>query len=176
MAVAHDPELQECKRTIDLLEYVKRAGYEARRGDGGRGLTVLDHPNRDRIVVAKSPSGVWIYASVPDYEPRAAAEPPERAFERLRACIARSRDKGSIVEFVQERDGTARVGEVGLETVRERLREYRATRIPLDFESALQPPKEVSRRARIARPGSERTPAQEAEAEGGVPRSREAGD
>jgi hypothetical protein len=159
MAIAHDRELQEFKRTIDLLEYVQSAGYEPRRGDGGRGLTVLDHPNRDRIVVAQSPSRVWIYASVPDYEPRAATESPERAFERLRACIVGSRDKGSIVEFVQARDRTARKGEVGVETVRERLREYRAIRFPLDLEGPLNPPKEVSR-PRID-PGGERNLAEQ---------------
>jgi hypothetical protein len=174
MTVAHDPELQQFKRTIDLLEYVKKAGYEPRTHDGGRGLTVLDHPDRHRIVVARSPSGVWIYASVPDYEPRTTSESPERAFERLRACILRSRDKGSIVEFVQQRDWTARDGEVGLETVRERLREYRVSRFPLDFEGPLNPPKEMSRpAARIALPGGEPSLAQGAAAAHEVPRNPE---
>jgi hypothetical protein len=173
MAIAHDRELQEFKRTIDLLEYVQSAGYEPRRGDGGRGLTVLDHPNRDRIVVAQSPSRVWIYASVPDYEPRAASESSERAFERLRTCIMRSGDKGSIVEFVQARDRTARDGEVGVETVRERLREYQAARLRLDLEGPLNPPKEVGR-PRIDPPGGERNLAEQRAAAKDVAGSPEA--
>jgi hypothetical protein len=147
MTLAHDPELHRFKHTIDLLEYAKKAGFEPRRSDGGKGLTVLDHPNRDRIVVAKSPGGAWIYARVADYEPRAANESPEKAFERLRASIARSGDKGSIVEFVQRRDRTAGAGEVGVETVRERLREYRASGLPLDFEGPLRPPQDRDPRA-----------------------------
>jgi hypothetical protein len=75
MATRHDPELEQFKRSIDLVEYAKKTGYEPRPNDGAHGLTVLDHPNRDRIVVARSPSGPWIYASVTDYEPRAPGEP-----------------------------------------------------------------------------------------------------
>ena len=51
----HDPELELFKRTVDLAEYAKRAGYELRPQDGAPGLTVLDHPNRDRIVVGQQP-------------------------------------------------------------------------------------------------------------------------
>jgi hypothetical protein len=50
----HDPELEEFKRTIDLVEYAKKTGYEPRPNDGALGLTVLDHPNGDRVVVAAS--------------------------------------------------------------------------------------------------------------------------
>jgi hypothetical protein len=78
--------------------------------------------------VARSPGGPWIYASVTDYEPRAPGEPAEHALARLRHCIDRAKDKGSIVEFVQQRDWTARRGEVPLEHVRERLREGIARR------------------------------------------------
>jgi hypothetical protein len=67
----HDPELEELKRAIELVEYAKKTGYEPRPNDGALGLTVLDHPNGDRIVVARSPSGPWMYASVTDYAPRA---------------------------------------------------------------------------------------------------------
>jgi hypothetical protein len=136
----HDPELEGFKRTIDLVEYAKKAGYQERPEDGASGLTVLDHPNRDRIVVARNPSGPWIYASVPDYVTRAPGESEAHALARLRHSIHRATDKGSIVEFVQERDRTARHGEVPLERVRERLSTFRGTGLPLDFDGALRPP------------------------------------
>ncbi|HTB74303.1 MAG TPA: hypothetical protein VK762_13720, partial [Polyangiaceae bacterium] len=75
MTKLHDPELELFKRAIDLPDYAKRAGYELRPQDGAPGLTVLDHPNRDRIVVGQHPNGPWIYASVPDYTLRAPGEP-----------------------------------------------------------------------------------------------------
>ena len=136
----HDPELERFQRTTDLVEYAKRAGYEARPHDGAPGLTVLDHPNRDRIVVARSAASPWIYASVPDYVPRAPGEPEAQALARLRHCIDRSTDKGSIVEFVRERGSAARPGEVSLERVRERLRAFHATGLGLDVDGALRPP------------------------------------
>ena len=80
----HDPELELFKRTVDLADYAKRAGYELRPQDGAPGLTVLDHPNRDRIVVGQHPNGPWVYASVPDYTLRAPGEPAEQALARLR--------------------------------------------------------------------------------------------
>jgi hypothetical protein len=136
----HDPELELFKRSLDLADYAKRAGYQVRPEDGAPGLTVLDHPNRDRIVVGRHPNGPWIYASVPDYTPRARSEPAEQALARLRGAIDRSRDKGTIVEFVQQRDPLARRGEVALDQVPDRLRGFRATGLPLDFEGALRPP------------------------------------
>jgi hypothetical protein len=136
----HDPELELFKRTVDLADYAKRAGYELRPQDSAPGLTVLDHPNRDRIVVGQHPNGPWIYASVPDYALRAPSEPAEQALARLQGAIHRSQDKGTIVEFVQQRDPSARRGDVPLDQIRDRLRTFRATGLPLDFEGALSPP------------------------------------
>jgi hypothetical protein len=136
----HDPELELFKRSVDLVDYAKKAGYEPRPHDGAPGLTVLDHPNRDRIVVAQNPGGPWIYASVPDYVPKAADEPSEQALARLRHAIDGTRDKGSVVEFVQQRDPLARSVEVTPDQVRYRLRSFRAHELPLDFEGALTPP------------------------------------
>ena len=141
MSALHDSELEHFKRTIDLVEYAKKTGYEVRAIDVPKDVVFLQHPNRDRIVVAQRPNGAWIYASVTDYEPRSAAESPESAARRLRDCIERARDKGSIVEFVQARDWTARRGEVPLERVCERLRTYRDSGLPLDFEGPLHPPR-----------------------------------
>ena len=136
----HDPELELFRRTVDLADYAKRAGYELRPQAGASGLTVLDHPNRDRIVVGQHPNGLWVYASVPDYTLRAPGEPAEQALARLRSAIDRSQDKGTIVEFVQRRDPMAARGVVSLDQVRDRLRSFRATGLPLDLEGALSPP------------------------------------
>ncbi len=136
----HDPELELFKRTLDLADYAKRAGYELRPQDGAPGLTVLDHPNRDRIVVGQHPNGLWVYASVPDYALRPQGEPAEHAVARLRSAIDRSQDKGTVVEFVQQRDPMAGRAGVPLDQVRDRLRSFRATGLPLDFEGALSPP------------------------------------
>ncbi|HEY5146875.1 MAG TPA: hypothetical protein VII82_08910 [Polyangiaceae bacterium] len=136
----HDPELELFKRSVDLADYAKRAGYELRPQDGAPGLTVLDHPNRDRIVVGRHPNGPWVYASVPDYRLRAPSEPEQQALARLRSAIVRSQDKGTIVEFVQQRDPWAQRADVPLDQVRDRLRSFRATGLPLDFEGALSPP------------------------------------
>ena len=151
MATSHDPELEHFKRTIDLRDYAKKTGYEVRPGDTGHAVTFLEHPNRDRIVVARSAAGAWIYASVNTYEPAAPGESPETAEPRLRDCIAATPDKGTIVEFVQQRDWTARQGEVPLEVVRQRLRGYRESGLALDFEGPLTCPTTV----RMLRPGIE---------------------
>jgi hypothetical protein len=140
MPVRHDPELEAFKRTIDLPEYAKRAGYEPCPHGGIKDFIFLEHPNRDRIVVARSPSGHWIYSSVNSYEPREKNESAERALRRLRGCILREQDRGSIVDFVRHRDWTARDGAVSLDVVRERLREYRESGRPLDFEGPLVHP------------------------------------
>ena len=154
----HDPELELFKRSLDLADYAKRAGYELRPKDGAPGLTVLDHTNRDRIVVGQKPNGPWIYASVPDYTLRAPSEPAEQALARLRGAIDRSRDKGTVVEFVQQRDPLARRGEVALDQVRDRLRGFRATGLPLDFEGALRPPPYPGGRERALERGADPLP------------------
>ncbi len=136
----HDPELEGFKRRVDLAQYAEKAGYERRERDGSHGLTVLEHSNGDRIVVARSPLGQWVYASVPDYAPRGAGETETDALARLRQSIQRSADKGSIVEFVQRRDPGTIEREVSLETVRGRLRSFGLVGLPLDFEGALAPP------------------------------------
>ena len=154
----HDPELELFKRSVNLADYAKRAGYQVRPEDGGPGLTVLDHPNRDRIVVGRHPNGPWIYASVPDYTLRAPSEPAAQALARLRGAIDRSRDKGTIVEFVQQRDPLARRGEVAVDQVRDRLRSFRVTGLPLDFEGALRPPPYPGGRERTLERGGEPLP------------------
>jgi hypothetical protein len=154
----HDPELELFKRNVDLIDYARKAGYEPRPHDGAPGLTVLDHPNRDRIVVGRTANGPWIYASVPDYAPRAQDEPSEQALSRLRHAIDRTRDKGSIVEFVQQRDPLARSLEVTPDQVRYRLRSFREHGLPLDFEGALCGPPYGRGRERAADAPRDRPP------------------
>jgi hypothetical protein len=131
MTTPHDPELEQFKRSIDLVEYAKKEGYEPSPLSAGPGvrLLLLDHPSGDRVVVAQRPSGDWIYAAVPGYAPRVAGESAEHALARLRASVDRSTDKGSIVQFVQRREGKAREGHLALERVREHLREFCATQL-----------------------------------------------
>lgn len=93
MKTLHDPEMELFTRAIDLVAFARRTGYEPRPSDGALGVTVLDHPNQDRIVVAKRPDGPWIYASIVDYEPRRPGEAAERAFSRLHRCIDRAKDR-----------------------------------------------------------------------------------
>jgi hypothetical protein len=154
----HDPELEHFKRTFDLADYAKRAGYEPRPRDGAAGLAVLDHSNGDRIVVGRSPLGQWIYASVPDYAPRAAAEPEADALARLRHSIGRSSDKGTIVEFIRQRDPRALEREVPLETARARLRSFGLVELPLDFEGPLSPPPYPRGRERTVERGGDSSP------------------
>jgi hypothetical protein len=135
-----DPELQSFPYRVDLIAFAKQTGYEARAHECSEGLTLLEHPNRDRIVVARCPDGAWIYASANRYEPRSADETSAEAARRLRDCIARTKDKGTIVEFVQARDWTARTRTVSPECVRDRLRLYVREGVPLDFHGALCPP------------------------------------
>jgi hypothetical protein len=47
-------------KSLDLADDAKRAGYQARPEDGAPGLAVLDHADRDRIVVGKHRNGPWI--------------------------------------------------------------------------------------------------------------------
>lgn len=148
-----DPELEEFKRTIDLAEYAKKIGYEPRPSDVDERLTFLEHPKSDRIVVARSSRGEWLYASVSDYEPRAPRESRESALERLRASIARAEDKGSIVEFVQHRDSAVEKGPVSLEIVREHLRAYRGVSVDALLEGLSRAAAQDARQSH-AQPGS----------------------
>jgi hypothetical protein len=143
---ARDPELQSFPYRIDLIAFATQAGYEVRARESDHSITLLEHPNRDRIVVARCPDGAWIYASANRYDPRGADETPAEAARRLRDCIARTKDKGTIVDFVQARDWTARTQAVSLECARERLRDYVREGVPLHFHGALCPPTGLTER------------------------------
>jgi hypothetical protein len=79
-------------------DVAKREGNESwrfRRFAAGGDLAYNGLQRASQIV------GVWIYASVRDYQPRAARESEAHALARLRGCVLGSTDKGTIVEFVQ---------------------------------------------------------------------------
>jgi hypothetical protein len=158
MTTPHDPELEGFRRTIDLVGYAKAAGYVPRPEPLGHGITVLDHPDRGCIAVARKADGIWIYASVNDYPPRAPHEPEAHATARLRACIQFARDKGTIVEFVERQDARALESERPLERVRERLRAFRATGVALDVEERRPPPSRDVDRAPVPAPRNDRHP------------------
>jgi hypothetical protein len=119
-ARAHEEsvELERFKRTIDLVEYAKKAGYEVRASETMGGVTVLAHPNEDRIAVAQNSRGQWAYASLNQYAPPLPNESQAHVWRRLRDAIARTEDKGTIVEFTKTREG-----ERSLDGVRQRLRQ-----------------------------------------------------
>ncbi len=140
MTPRHDRELQEFKKSIDLVEYAKKAGYEVRPFDVGTGLTLLDHPNGDAMIVARTRSGEWIYAGASNYTPRRPGESPDDALARLRLHIRRTRDQGTIVEFAHTRQRTSFWTELPLERVREHLREFQASRGVVDSRQELEAP------------------------------------
>jgi hypothetical protein len=115
------PDLESLKRSVDFAQYARSMGYQENPSDSAPGITVLEHERlRDRIAVARLAGG-GIYARIPDYAPRGPDESDERARQRLRDCITRSSDAGSIVEFVQSNQRRAGRPEPDLERVREHL-------------------------------------------------------
>jgi hypothetical protein len=148
----HDPELEQFKCTIDLVDYAKKAGYDPRPFDVGTGLTLLDHPNGDRMIVARTRSGEWIYAGARDYTPRRPGESPGDALARLRLHVRRTTDQGTIVEFAQSRQRTSYWTELPLERVRERLREFQRPVPALDLERVQRPPAHATHRERSLAP------------------------
>src|SRR2546430_1122258 len=116
-----DLDLDSLKRSIDLTQYARSIGYQERPRDNVPGITVLEHERlADRIAIARLASGS-IYARIPDYATRGAGESDELARLRLRDCITRSNDTGSIVEFVRSSERRAGRGEPDAERVREHL-------------------------------------------------------
>lgn len=88
-------ELQLFKTSINLSEYAASVGYDLDRQASSRNSAVMRHANGDKVVIARSGAGHWIYFSVQD-----------------------DRDNGTIIDFVQKRTG----GDLG--TVRQTLRPW----------------------------------------------------
>jgi hypothetical protein len=124
---ANAEALERMKRDLQLAEYAQTRGYRPSPTDSTPGVTVLEHPtSRDRIAVAKTQDGHWIFAALPDYKtpPPREGQAPDLTRERLRDCIARTRDKGSVVEFVQHCERVAGRPEPSVDQVREHLRRW----------------------------------------------------
>jgi hypothetical protein len=139
-------------RRLDLLEHALRVeGYSLRPGEGGQGIVVLEHSgHRDRVAMAQNREGRWIYASLPDYQPRTEGEPAERAFARLRACIQRSPSTGSGHEFLEhttrlrERDAERRAEALAQAPVNRRIYDFQ----PSPHSTSSPSPEQVAARMR----------------------------
>ena len=88
-------ELAGFKQSINLTEFAASRGYALDRRESSRLSATMRHPNGDKIIIAKSEGGDWIFFSVRD-----------------------DRDNGSIIDFLQHRGG----GSLGL--VRKALRQW----------------------------------------------------
>jgi hypothetical protein len=129
-----DLERLDFQRSIDLVDYARAAGgYRPLPRDSTATLAVLEHPHTlDRIAVARFKDGVWVYARLDGYTPRGADEPAERAEARVRTCIERARDKGTIAQFVQSTQRVLGRDEVSAERVREHLRAWQEAQRALE--------------------------------------------
>jgi hypothetical protein len=124
---ANAEALERTKRDLQLAEYAQKRGYRPSPTGSTPGVTVLEHPtSRDRVAVAKTQDGQWIFAALRDYKtpPPREGQAPDLTRERLRDCIARTRDKGSVVEFVQHCERVAGRPEPSVDQVREHLRQW----------------------------------------------------
>lgn len=82
MQLTRDPELESFKVEIDLRAYAADRGYAFDRKESWRGSSVMRHPNGDKIIVKRDQDQHYVYFSVRD-----------------------ARDNGSIIDFVQNREG-----------------------------------------------------------------------
>ena len=95
-------ELDRFKTSINLTEFAASRGYALDRRESSRASAVMRHPNGDKIVIAQSEGGNWIYFSIRD-----------------------DRDNGTIIDFLQDRGG----GSLG--DVRKVLRNWLGTSRPV---------------------------------------------
>lgn len=73
-------ELDTFKSGINLTEYAAMQGYVIDKRESGRTSATMRHPNGDKIIIGRAPSGHWIYFSVRN-----------------------SSDNGTIIDFIQNR-------------------------------------------------------------------------
>ena len=83
---SRNDELEEMKR-IDLAQYVASRGFVLDRRQSSRSSLVMKHPNGDKLIIAKTPGGQFVYFN------------------------AKGSDNGTIIDFVQARD-RASLGDV----------------------------------------------------------------
>ena len=97
-----DEELSRFKGHINLTEYAASCGYSLDRRQSSRSSATMRHANGDKIIIAKSENGDWIYFSVRD-----------------------DSDNGTIIDFLQNRGG----GSLG--NVRKTLRNWLGSSRPV---------------------------------------------
>ena len=88
-------ELERFKSSINLTEYMAAQGYKLDKAESSRHSAVMRGPRDDKLIVAKSQDGHWVYFSIRD-----------------------EADNGSIIDFVQRRQG------LNLGQVRRELRSW----------------------------------------------------
>jgi len=118
-----DSEFEGFTKRIHLVAHATKSGYGPCPRERFAGIALLEHPEtRDRIAVARTTDGVWIYASLAECAPAFPEESPDETRRRLREGIARTADKGTVIEFEQRLARIGGLGDLSLEHVRERLR------------------------------------------------------
>ena len=90
-----DDELDRFKREINLTEFAVSLGYLIDRKESSRGSIVMRNAEGDKVIISRKEGGHWSYFSVRE-----------------------SRDHGTIVDFLQFREG------LNLGGVRKRLRPW----------------------------------------------------
>ena len=75
-------ELERFKSRINLTEYMAAQGYQLDKTESSRHSAVMRSPGDDKLIVAKGQDGHWVYFSIRD-----------------------EADNGSIIDFVQRRQG-----------------------------------------------------------------------
>lgn len=75
-------ELERFKSSINLTEYMAAQGYKLDKAESSRHSAVMRGPKDDKLIVAKSQDGHWVYFSIRD-----------------------EADNGSIIDFAQRRQG-----------------------------------------------------------------------
>tara|TARA_R110002049_G_scaffold309101_1_gene516870 strand:- start:9163 stop:10122 length:960 start_codon:yes stop_codon:yes gene_type:complete len=94
MTLSRSDELTRFKTEIDLRQFAASVGFQLVRRQSSRLSAVMKHPCGDKIVVARAPSGQYVYFNV------------------------HGGDSGTIIDFVQTRE------RIGLGEVRKRLRNW----------------------------------------------------
>ena len=80
--ISSGDELETFKTDINLTEYAAASGYRLDRKASSRNSAVMVHPERDKIIIAVDRDRHWIYFT-----------------------IGEDTDNGSIIDFVQKREG-----------------------------------------------------------------------
>ena len=75
-------ELEAFKTSVNLTQYAAACGYQLDKRASSRNSAVMSHQSGDKIIIAKDMDGHWIYFA-----------------------IGNDGDNGSIVDFVQNRQG-----------------------------------------------------------------------